>query len=175
MPRIISALYTTMTSQDRFISLAQASFPIRPVPTEFFWVDAKNTHLEIPQKAQRYLRDRSWPEVTVEDWTLILTTPAVARAYMDPKVYLYYLPSLLAGIFNNMGWIEYVIDGILPFNREHYPKGKWWKEFDGNVSPKQRRTIQEFIRIMHKDYLDLLGDDLRAYLFDASEVWDAGI
>ena len=175
LPRSISDLYKAMNAPDHFLTLAYASFPVTPLPAKFFWADCKeNLSQDIPLATQKSLEGRKWDEVTILDWRMIGSYPYIARRYLEPSAFLYYLPSLLVGVFGDMEFVDLAIEGILPDNRMHYPKGNWWKGFDLSISIQQRAAIRGFIRIIRTEYWASIGDVMQAYIIDAEEVWGAG-
>jgi hypothetical protein len=118
---------------------------------------------------QTRLGGRRWPDIKLSDWLMIGAAPCVARSYLEPLTYLYYLPSLLVGVFDNLDYLDWALEGILPFNKAHTPRGKWWVTFSAAVSASQRATLRSFLTTV----CSANPTDLReqALLADAGVIW----
>jgi hypothetical protein len=59
------------------------------------------------------------------DWTMIGAPACLARAYLEPDAFRYYLPSLLVGVLRDIGYLDWALECLLPARQEaaHDPKG----------------------------------------------------
>jgi hypothetical protein len=113
-----------MTTGDQISELIRASFPVDPLPDEFWLADVIRRPLDdIAEELQNRIAERSWPEITIRDWALIGASPDVVRRYLTPNAFRYYLPSSLVGVLRDIGYVELALDSILPNNQKRCPKG----------------------------------------------------
>ena len=112
-----------MTTGDQISELIRASFPVDPLPDEFWLADVIRRPLDdIAEELQNRIAERSWPEITIRDWALIGASPDVVRRYLTPNAFRYYLPSSLVGVLRDIGYVEWALDSILPNNQKRCPK-----------------------------------------------------
>jgi hypothetical protein len=157
-------------SHKQFLNLVHGSFPTEPVPQTFFWSECDDPiQPDIPGELQNRMAHRRWPEVKLMDWLMVGVAPCVARSYLEPSTFLYYLPSLLVGVFDDLGYTDFAIEGIVPFNKTHTPRGKWWSTFSACVSESQRVALRSFLTMIRSSE----PTDLRiqALLGDADAIW----
>jgi len=153
-----------------FAALAHASFPTDPIPSEFFWSESKAPlQGDIPEELQNRIACHRWPEVTLEHWLMIGAPPCVTRSYLKPSTFLYYLPSLLLGVLGDLRYVDWALEGALPYNKGHVPRGTWWAEFSATVSASQRATLQFFLALVRCTVADPNNQHL---LITAESFWN---
>jgi hypothetical protein len=159
-------------SRDRYGEFAQlvyANFPTDPVPHEFFWSEGKLfVRDDISQEFRERFAGRRWPEITLMDWRMTGTRPTIAHRYLKPSTFRYYLPSLLLGVFDDLDFLDWALEAILPFNKWHVPRGKWWADFDAAMSESQRATLRSFLTIINPP----AGSVDQHLLSTAKAIWD---
>jgi len=162
-----------MTELERFFQLVHVSFPAEPLPRKFFWAELNEQLFQpdIPGELQSRLQNRRWTEIKLMDWLMTGVEPITSRSYLEPATFLYYLPSLLVGVFDDHGYLNWAIEAILPDNRWHKPRGKWWTAFHGCVSEKQRITLCSFLSTVRSIHWETMGSDRQAAVTDAEGIW----
>jgi len=164
------ALGVLLAGRAEFLVLPLGSFPPEPIPQSFFWSEGDEAFQpDIPMGLQTRLSGRRWPEVKLNDWLMVGAPPCIARRYLEPSVFVYYLPSLFVGVFDDLPHLDWVLEGIIPFNKTHTPRGKWWARFDACISESQRAALRSFLRLIRSTSLTDLRD--QALLFDAEAIW----
>ncbi|SRR5258708_3639977 len=119
-----TSVYTAMTTGDQISELIRASFPVDPLPDEFWLADVIRRPLDdIAEELQNRMAERSWLEITIRDWAMIGASPDVVRRYLTPNAFRYYLPSSLVGVLRVIGYVEWALDSILPNNQNRRPNG----------------------------------------------------
>ncbi len=91
---------------------------------------------------------------------------------MDPETFLYYLPSLLICALRDAGYLQEAIDAILPDNKWHKPRGKWWATFRGCVSEQQRIALCKFLAHIRAQGR-IIKSGLEPVLIDAERIWES--
>ncbi len=94
---------------------------------------------------------------------------STARIYLDPNAFRYYLPSLLVGGLRETGYLDWALESILPAGRKRPTTGKWWKDYWGGFSEKQREAICSYL----KGVRSILGDSIdpsNQHLIEEAEV-----
>ena len=74
-------------------------------------------------------------------------------------------------MIGDIEWIEVALDGIVPYNKERRPRGKWWAAFLEGASIRQRTALSaflEYIRIFHWDSIGIANQVL---LSEAEVIW----
>ena len=135
-----------MTPSTRLIRLIRAGFPASPLPQRFLRARGElsprsDTALEL----SRRLQGREWPEISINDWAMVGTPPCIARRYLEPEAFLYYVPSLLIGVYQCPEYLNFAVEGIIPDNQARRPRGEWWMEFSLNVSEAQKMAFAAFL------------------------------
>ncbi|MBV8894790.1 DUF6714 family protein [Bradyrhizobium sp.] len=158
---------------DQLCELLRASFPVEPLP-EFFWrAGAEQPPGDIPDELQKRLANRPWIDVTMRDWTMMGAPAWLARIYLDPDTFRYYLPSLLVGVLHDTGYIDWALECLLPAGRKRRTERKEWTEFWDGLSDKQRDAIRAYltgIRSMLGNPTDPADQHLHL-LDDAALIW----
>ena len=133
-----------MSACDEFLQSVHDSFPVEPVPVKFFWPQSKRAPGDdLSYELTSRLVLRRWTDVALLDWTMI-GSPGVARQFLEPAAFAYYLPSVLVGVFSDLGYREFAINAVLPFNQDRRPRDAWWFAFVASLSPAQRTAIARF-------------------------------
>ena len=160
-----------MTTADQISELIHASFPVDPLPGQFFWADGIEPLGDMPEEIRNRIAGRSWAEITLPDWAMMGTAPVVARGYFDPNAFRYYLPSLLVGVLRDIAYVDWALEAILPANRKRRPKGKWWQEFSEGISVKQRAAICAFLEGLRGLFWDRIGPAAQQSVVEAEAIW----
>lgn len=172
MPRVATDLYAAMTEIENILKLIHANFRAEPVPNSFFWKEAKiRQYDDIAEELWSRIANRRWTEITMSDWEMTGYRVAVNREYMEPATFSYYMPSLLVGALQDIDFIEMALEGMVPFNKDRSPRGKWWGAFATSFSYDQRRTLCSFLAHVRHFYGRSLGMSKRALLYDAEIIW----
>jgi hypothetical protein len=161
----------TMTTADQLPELLHASFPVQPLPG-FFWVDGGEQPVgDIPEELLKRIVHRPWVDITMRDWTMTGAHASIARAYLDPTAFRYYLPSLLIGALREIGYFDWALECLLPAGRKRRPIGKWWADFWIGFSEQQREAVCAYlkgVRSMLGDSVDPVNQQL---LDEAEAIW----
>ncbi len=151
-----------MTSIEVFSGRMKRAFPVEPVPQRFFTA----THQFVPNDEfdkglMQRIFGRAWTEVTLLDWRMI-ASPWVVRDRLEPKTYLYYLPSLLLGGLAETEFLNWALEAIVPNNKNWVPRGVWWHEFAAFVSADQKQILTDFLCLVREEHRDEIhaNDDL---------------
>jgi hypothetical protein len=167
-------LEQVMTDSAKFLDLIRTAFPTAPVPTQFFWTEGKDPlDCDIPQELRNRIAGRPWTEVTLMDWRMTGTSPVVGRRYLEPATFMYYVPSIIVGTSLQIEFIDYALEGIIPYNKYHVPRGKWWSEFSGIASPHQRTALSAFLSHVRLMFWDRIGPANQYLLEHAESVWSS--
>jgi hypothetical protein len=168
----MGSLEDAMVEHDIFLELVGTAFPLEPLPTEFFWSERKDRlDLDIPQELGSRISGRSWTNVTLQDWRMIGVSPAVARHYLEPATFMYYVPSIIIGALQQIDCIEFALEAIVPGNRNREPRGKWWSQFSASASPRQRATLAAFTGHARLTHWDTIGPSNQSLLEHAENIW----
>src|SRR5436853_5652425 len=123
--RLVCILMTT----DELSELISTAFPIKPVPERFWIDDSRSLVGVIPDELAKRIAHRPWDDVTMLDWTMTGAHASTARGYIDPNAFRYYLPSLLIGGLNDLRYIDWTLECLLPAGRKRRTTGRWLQEF----------------------------------------------
>ena len=161
-----------MTESAKFLDLIRRAFPAAPVPAQFFWTEGRDSlDCDIPQELRDRIAGRPWTEVTLMDWRMTGTSPVVARRYLEPATFMYYVPSIIVGASQQIECIKLALEGIVPDNKYHVPRGSWWSEFSGIASPSQRAALSAFLAYIRLVSWDTIGPANQYLLEHAESVW----
>ena len=119
------------------------AFSLEPLPVQFFWTRAaRPLDGDIPSELNRRIKGRPWTDVSLQDWRMIGCSPSISRHYLEPATFMYYVPSLVFGSLEQIEFIDFVLEGVMPSNKEHISResGGWnftelSRQASGNVSP----------------------------------------
>jgi hypothetical protein len=163
-----------MTESAKFLDLIKAAFPAEPVPDQFFWTGGKDTlDRDIPEELRNRISGRPWTEVTLMDWRMTGVSPVIARRYLEPATFMYYVPSIIVGASQQIECIELALEAIIPVNKYHVPRGKWWSEFSGIASPLQRAALSAFLAHVRLVSWDTIGPANQYLLEQAERAWSS--
>jgi hypothetical protein len=143
----------SMTKKEDFLKLLLATFPPQPMPAQFFWKeDRHDNSYEFRRDLLEWLAERQWPEIKMRDWAMAGDT-RITRELLEPATFLYYLPSLLLGVTEDPGYLNWALEAIIPSGRDRRPKSKWWGELLETISPDQSATIRAFLAYVRNNLL----------------------
>jgi hypothetical protein len=169
-----------MTKKEDFLKLLLATFPPQPMPAQFFWKeDRHDNSYEFRRDLLEWLAERQWTEVKMRDWAMAGHI-SITRELLEPATFLYYLPSLLLGVTEDPGYLDWALEAIIPSGRDRRPKSKWWGQLLETISPEQAAAIRAFLAHARSD---LLRSDKEPFVVSEEEVhsdeaetfWDAQI
>jgi hypothetical protein len=167
-------LHIAMIENEQLLSQIGLAFPTEPLPAHFFWDDAKDLlDQDIPQELQNRICGRLWTEVTLMDWRMTGTSPVIARRYLEPATFMYYVPSIITGSIRQIEFIEFALEGIIPDNKNHVPRGKWWSQFLGIASPHQRAALSAFLAQARSSSWHTIGLANQHLLECAESIWSS--
>jgi hypothetical protein len=163
-----------MTECDKFIRHLHTSFPAEPLPERFFWAASDHPiEGDIPNELSTRIMGRRWTELTIMDWMMTGAPPVIARSYLEPATFVYYLPSLLIDIFDKPEYFEMAVDCMLPNNVTRTPRGNWWREFTRSISADQRIALSVFVGLVRLLLWESIGEEGQARVHDAEIFWSA--
>jgi hypothetical protein len=93
------------------------------------------------------------------------------RDYFEPSAFLYYVPSLLINTFAAPSFLEFALEAIVPNNRAHAPRGKWWQEFSEGITSDQRATFAAFLAQIRREFWETIGPANQAIAYNAETIW----
>jgi hypothetical protein len=96
--------------------------------------------------------------------------PCITRSYLEPATFLYYLPSLLVGVFQDPQYLDFAVEAIIPYNQNHRPRGEWWSVFSKSVTQVQKMALAAFLVDIGPLYSDT-DDTMRATVEVAGRLW----
>jgi hypothetical protein len=161
-----------MTTVDQISKLIHASFPVDPLPDEFWLAGAIRRPLDdIAEELQKRIAERPWVEITIRDWAMTGVSTDIVRRYLTPNAFRYYLPSLLVGALRDTGYVDWALDSILPANHKRRPKGEWWEEYSGGFSARQRTAVCAFVEGIRVLFWDNIGPAAQQQIVDAEAFW----
>ncbi|MBI1199986.1 MAG: hypothetical protein GC203_19180 [Phenylobacterium sp.] len=132
------------------------------MPKAFFRITS-GLDQDMPSELANRIQGKPWPSVSLMDWQMVGSGPASWREYLWPKTFAYYVPSVLVGALAKPTFPDLALEAILPFNRQHRPRGDWWFSFAGSFSDVQKKAIRGFLislRAISPKDLDLQDDEL---------------
>jgi hypothetical protein len=156
-----------LTTSDQLSELIRASFPVQPLPRHFFIDGGEQPCGDIPDELLVRLLHRRWVDVTMYDWSMI-GPGCIAKQYLHPDAFHYYLPSLLVGVLEDTGYLDWAPECLLPAGRKRRTNRTEWAEFWDGLSGEQRDAIcsyQNGVRSMLGRSTGPIGQ----YLFDELE------
>ena len=121
----------------------RAAFPEHPVPGILPRITEKFAD-DIGEALAFRVNARTWPSVSILDWRYV-ASPAICRTYMPPMTFAYYVPSFLVGVLSEPEWLYWALEAIIPFNKEHKPRGEWWFSFAEAFTGPQRAALHAFL------------------------------
>jgi hypothetical protein len=124
----------------------------------------------MPDELERRLAHRRWIDVTMRDWTMV--GPAcIAKCYLHPDAFRYYLPSLLVGVLDDPGYLDWALECLLPARRKRRTDRADWTDFWDGLSGEQRDTICSYLKGVRSMLRDSVGP-VEQQLFDELDaIW----
>jgi hypothetical protein len=160
-----------MTTIDQISQLIHASFPVDPLPSQFFWLEGDAPIGDIPEELLNRIAQRPWAEITMWEWAMTGAHAGTSRRYLDPNTFRYYLPSLLVGGLRESGYIDWALESVLPAGRKRRTTGKWWKEFAEGFSAMQRSAVCAYLKGIRLLLWDSVGPANQQMICDAEAIW----
>lgn len=124
--------------------LVHATFPTGPVPSRY-WLDGTEFLGDIPRELASRIAHRRWVDVTMLDWTMTGAHAATTRNYFDADAFRYYLPSLLVGGLNDLRFIDWPLECLVPARMKRRTTGKWWQAFFVGFSLEQKDAVRRYL------------------------------
>jgi hypothetical protein len=158
-----------MTANELCVHI-RSVFPVEPMP-RIYWIDRTEPADDIGKELASRIAYRPWPDVTLLDWAMAGLHASFARSYFDADAFRYYLPSLLIGGLNDLGYIDWPLEPILPAGRSRRTDREWWQRFQSCFSEQQTLAVRSYlilIRSILNDSADLHGLHL---LDEAQVIW----
>ena len=157
-----------------FLNFVRTAFPVEPLPVQFFWAEGKDSlDRDIRQELGNRISGRPWTEVSLMDWRMVGASPAVARGYFEPTTFMYYVPSIILGVSREIDFVDYALEAIVPHNKDHAPRGKWWTQFSGIASPRQRTAFSALLAHVRLVFWGTTGPANQHLLERAEDIWSS--
>ena len=166
-------MYKSMIQKRAIRDELVAAFPSEPAPGRVLWNASGEWEDDIGLELLNRVQGKGWIDVSLLDWSMVGASPAVSRSYIDPSVFVYYLPSILIGAYENIRYLDFALDSLLPSNKERRPRGEWWFKFHAALSEKQRQTIVRFLERLREEYAGKLNDGEIELILIAEQLWSA--
>ncbi|WP_375785577.1 hypothetical protein ACE10Z_39955 [Bradyrhizobium sp. Pha-3] len=166
-----------MTTNEQFSKLLLAIFPAQPEPARLFWRESVHDNGdEFSRDLLERLAQRQWTEIKMSDWAMIGSI-SIVRERLEPATFLYYLPSLLLGVIDDPGYLNWALEAIVPAGRDRRPKSKWWIELLETISPDQIGVLHAFLALVRKNLLPpdkgpFVISENEGLTFEAEKFWD---
>lgn len=145
----------------------RSAFPVNPIPKDFFR-SADGFVQDMQIELANRVRGRAWPSLSLMDWRMIGSGPASWREYLWPGTFAYYVPSVLIDTVSEPTFVDLALEAIVPFNRQHSPRGDWWFSFAAAFDDPQRQAIRDFLAALRQAPLGG-GDEKLVSVADA--IW----
>ncbi len=128
------------------ISEITLQFPIDPIPAVLFSTESRFISQEdIPASIQLQLIGKAWCDIGLEAWAMMGVPIDLARDYLTPEAFAYYLPSLIVGGLSCNTYLLDIVEAIAPPEKKSTSTMIWWEMLAANVSPSQKRCIMQFL------------------------------
>jgi hypothetical protein len=129
---------------EKLSELVRAAFPVAPLPRRY-WLDGTEPVGDIPQELAERIAYRPWIDVTMLDWTMTGAHASTSRRYFDADAFRYYLPSLMVGGLNDLGYVDWPLECLLPAGRKRRTTGQWWQAFWAGFSIEQKDAVRLYL------------------------------
>ncbi|MGC2778072.1 MAG: DUF6714 family protein [Bradyrhizobium sp.] len=150
--------------------LVRGSFPAEPRPRTFWKDGAEQPAGDVPAELANRLAQRRWVDVTLRDWQMIGPPPSVS-SYLHPDAFRYYLPSLLIGVLQDIRYLDWALELLLPAGRKRRTDRPDWVTFREGFSEAQRDTIRSYLTGLRAMLGEAAGP-VEQHLFDELDaVW----
>jgi hypothetical protein len=77
---------------------------------------------------------------------MIGAPPSLARHYLHPDAFRYYLPSLLAGVLQDIGYLDWALEALLPSGQKGRTDRPEWVSFWQSFSEQQRNAVHSWLK-----------------------------
>jgi hypothetical protein len=134
------------TAPDQLSELIRTSFPTEPLPQAFWINGTEQPPDDIPDELAKRLAFRSWVDVTMHDWTTIGAPASAAKTYLHPGAFRYYLPSLLVDVLQDIGYLDWALECLLPAGCKRRTDRAEWTDFWDGFSETQRDAIRSYLK-----------------------------
>jgi hypothetical protein len=139
-----------MSVTDQLSELIRTSFPTDPLPRAF-WIDGTEQPAgDIPDELAKRLAFRRWVEVALDDWRMIGIPPWVARSYLHPDAFRYYLASLLVVVLGDTGYLNWALEALLPSGQMRRTDRPEWINFGDGFSEQKREAIRSYLKVSER-------------------------
>lgn len=152
--------------------LIHTAFPAGPMPSKY-WLDGVELLSDASQELANRIAHRPWVDVTMLDWTMTGTHAATARNYFDADAFRYYLPSLLVGGLNDLRFIDWPLECLLPRGRKRRTAGKWWQTFLAGFSVEQKDAIRRYLIVVRRMLDGSVHLSELHFIDEAQVIWDS--
>jgi hypothetical protein len=152
--------------------LIRGVFPVAPMPERFWVGGVEPMEMDIPQELASRIANRPWNEVTMMAWRMTGAHATIARGYIDADAFRYYLPSLLVGGLDDLGYIDWALESLLPVGRKCRTSGEWWRKYWIGFSGEQKDAVQAYLIVVQS----LLRDSKPVaihLIHEARTIWDS--
>jgi len=151
--------------------LIRTAFPTEPLPRTF-WVTGADQHAgDIPDELARRLAHRPWTHVTMDDWAMVGARPSLAKQYLHPDAFRYYVPSLLVGALQDSGYLDWALECLLPAGRQRRIGRLEWAQFHDGFSAAQRHAIRVYLEGLRSMLKESADPVVRHLIGEAEAVW----
>jgi hypothetical protein len=159
-----------MPMTDQLSELIRTSFPAEPLPRAF-WIDGTEQPAgDIRDELAKRLALRSWVDVSLDDWRMIGRMPLI-RSYLHPEAFRYYLPSLLVGVLQDIRYLDWALESLLPSGQKRRTDRPEWMNFRESFSEKQRQAMHSYLKGV-RSMTSESTDPVAQHLFDELEpIW----
>ncbi|WP_315758176.1 DUF6714 family protein [Bradyrhizobium sp. SZCCHNRI2007] len=149
-------------------TLMRTAFPTEPLPGTL-WIDRDAQAAgDVPHELTERLAQRPWTDVTLGDW-LMTGHPSSVQCFLHPDVFRYYLPSLLVGVIDDTGYLDWALEALLPAGRRRRTDRPDWVQFWDGFSDTQRNAIRSYLKKVRAVRSEA-ADPVERHLFDELEV-----
>lgn len=124
------------------VELIANRFPLNPLPDRFLRESEQDG--DIGQELASRFEGKQWSSVSLEDWIMTATVPAI-REFLFSEAFFYYVPSLLVGAVRDLNYIDWGLDAVSPPGRKALPRGEWWSAYYGCFNADQKVAVRSFL------------------------------
>jgi hypothetical protein len=157
---------------DELSELIKIAFPIRPTPEAFAIDSSRSLVSDISGELARRIAYRPWIDITMLDWTMTGAHASNARRYIYPNAFRYYLPSLLIGGLNDLGYIDWPLECLLPAGKKRHTTGKWWQEFWSGFSEEQKNAVRAYLISVRSMLRETVHVSELHFIDEAQLIWE---
>ena len=100
-------------------------FPKIPIPKEILQSACTFSDDDISESVRKVLHLKSWDEVLLNNWLRCTASTTTLMYFITPQAFHYYLPSLLTGVIDDLGYFDWGVNALLPYNKNHVRKSTW--------------------------------------------------